>query len=168
MQIGFESSALVNTGDVLLKLDTVSEDAQLASAKAAAVLAKADLARVRTLDKRKLVSREAVDSAEAQVKETVAQVGNIRALIAKKAIRAPFSGRLGLRLVNLGQILGEDDPIVSLQTLDPIYVDFSIPQQEIRRLGQGMEVRVSTDVAVNPEVDPVTRNVRVRALVANL
>lgn len=176
--IGFESGAMVNAGDELLRMETASEDAQLASAEAAAALAKADLARVRALAKRELASRDAVDSAEAQVKETVAQVGNMRALIAKKTIRAPFAGRLGLRLVNLGQVLREGDAIVSLQTLNPIHVDFSIPQQLIGRLQQGMEVRVSSDtaqgetfhgriIAVNPEVDPVTRSVRVRALVSN-
>ena len=177
-RIAFESGAAVNAGDVLLQLDTASEEAQLASAEAAAALAKADLARVRKLDQRNLASQEAMDSADAKVKETVAQVGNMRALIARKTVSAPFAGRLGLRLVNLGQILGEGDPIVSLQTLDPIHVDFSVPQQQIQRLKQGMRVRVTADaspgeifsgeiIAVNPEVDSVTRNVRVRAVVAN-
>ncbi len=177
-RIGFQSGAAVESDDVLLKFDTASEDAQLASAEATAALAKADLARVRELGKRQLASQDAVDSAEAKVKETVAQVGNIGALIAKKTVRAPFSGRLGLRLVNLGQILGEGDPIVSLQTLDPIHVDFSVPQQQILRLRKGMKVRVTVDaapgetfsgeiIAVNPEVETATRNVRVRAQVDN-
>lgn len=177
-QIDLESGAAVKAGDILLRLDTASEEALLASAEAAAALAKADLARARALGRRKLASQETVDSAEAKVKETVAQVGNVQALIAKKTIRAPFSGRLGLRLVNIGQVLQEGDAIVSLQTLNPIYADFSLPQQQIGRLRQGMEVRVTADaapkeifpgkiVAVNPEVDSATRNVRVRALVAN-
>lgn len=177
-RIAFESGAEVKAGDVLLELDTSSEEAQLASAEAAAVLARADLARVRKLGKRELASEDAVDRAEAQVKETVAQVGVIRALIAKKTVRAPFAGRLGLRLVNLGQILSEGDAIVPLQTLDPMHVDFSVPQRQIGRLRPGMQVRVSADaapdetfrgqvIAVNPEVDTVTRNVRVRAQVAN-
>jgi membrane fusion protein (multidrug efflux system) len=177
-QIDFESGDSVNVGAVLVRLDTASEDAQLASAEAAAALAEADLKRVRALGKRELASQDALDSALAQVKETAAQVRNIRALIAKKTIRAPFSGRLGLRRVNLGQVLREGDPIVSLQTLHPIHVDFSVPQQELRRLRRGMEVRVAADaapgetfrgevLAVSPEVDPVTRSVRVRALVAN-
>jgi membrane fusion protein (multidrug efflux system) len=177
-QIGFRSGAAVDAGDILLRMDTASEDAQLASAEAAAALAQADLARVRKLAKRELAARDALDSAEAKVKETVAQVGNVRALIAKKTIRAPFTGRLGLRLVNIGQIMREGDPIVSLHTLDPIYVDFSIPQQELRHLEQGVKVRVTSDaapgdtfageiIAVNPEVDSITRSVRARALVAN-
>ena len=177
-RIDFESGAAVKAGDVLLQLDTSTENAQLASARAAAALARADLKRMRELSAKKMVSREAVDTADAKLKETAAQVGNMEAVIAKKTVRAPFSGRLGLRLVNLGQILSEGDAIVSLQTLHPIHVDFSVPQQEIRRLKQGMTVRVTADaapgetfkgeiIAVSPEVDPATRNVRVRALVAN-
>ncbi len=177
-QIGFESGATVKAGDVLVQLDRASEDARLASARASAALAQAGLARARELSNRKMASQEAVDSAEARVKESTAEVGNMLALIAKKTIRAPFSGRLGLRMVNLGQILREGDPIVSLQTLDPIHVDFSVPQQQIRRLKPGMAVRVRADtapgetlageiVAVSPEVDAATRNVRVRARVAN-
>ena len=177
-RIAFESGALVDAGDVLLRMDTASEDAQLASAEAAASLAKADLARVHELGTRDLASKDAVDRAESLVKETVAQVGVIRALIAKKTVRAPFAGRLGLRLVNLGQILSEGDPIVALQTLDPVYVDFSVPQRQLVHLGTGMKVRVTADaapdrtfhgkiIAVSPEVDSATRNVRVRALVGN-
>ena len=177
-RIGFESGAAVKAGDVLLELDTSTENAQLAAARASAALARADLKRMRELSAKKMVSREAVDTADAKLKETAAQVGNMEAVIARKTVRAPFSGRLGLRLVNLGQILSEGDAIVSLQTLHPIHVDFSVPQQEIRRLKQGMAVRVTADaapgetfkgeiIAVSPEVDPATRNVRVRALVAN-
>jgi membrane fusion protein (multidrug efflux system) len=177
-QIGFESGGAVAAGDVLLRLDTASEEAQLASAESAAALARADVTRVRELGKRNLASDDEVDRAEAQEKETVAQVGVIRALIAKKTVRAPFDGRLGLRRVNLGQILSEGDQIVALQTLDPVYVDFSVPQGQLARLGEGMAVRVSSDaasgetfhgkiIAVSPEVDAGTRNVRVRARVAN-
>jgi membrane fusion protein (multidrug efflux system) len=133
---------------------------------------------VRKLGKRDLASDDAVDRAEALLKETVAQVGVIQAQIAKKTVRAPFAGQLGLRLVNLGQILSDGDPIVPLQTLDPVHVDFSVPQQHLGRLAVGMLVRTRVDgdadaalngriLAINPQVDPVTRNVRVRALVAN-
>lgn len=177
-RIGFESGSEVEAGDVLLELDTSSEQAQLAAAQAAAALAKADLARVRKLGKRDLASVDAVDRAEAQVKETVAKVGVVRAQIAKKTVRAPFAGRLGLRLVNLGQILSEGDPVVTLQTADPVYVDFSVPQNQLARIGEGMKVRARSDaapgetfpgkiIALNPEVDARTRNVRVRAQVAN-
>lgn len=177
-EIAFESGASVEEGDVLLRLNTASEVAQLASAEAAASLAKAALERVGKLGKQDLASEDAVDRAEAEVKEAVAQVGVIRALIAKKTVRAPFSGRLGLRQVNLGQILQEGDPIVVLQTRGPVYVDFSVPQLQIMRLGQNMPVRVTADtapgetfegriMAISPEVDAATRSVRVRALVKN-
>jgi len=177
-RIAFESGSVVNKGDVLIQLDTASEDAQLASAEATAALAKASLARVKKLNKQNLTSQDALETAEAKVKETVAQANNVRALIAKKTIQAPFSGRLGLRQVNLGQILSEGDAIVSLQTLDPIYVDFSVPQQELSRLEPDLEVQVTVDaapddtfigkiIATNPDVDLATRSVRVRAKVAN-
>jgi len=177
-KINFQSGSIVKAGDVLIRLDTASEDAQLASAKASAALAEANLTRVRKLDKQKLASQDALDSAEAKVKETVAQAHNVRAIIAKKTIRAPFSGRLGLRQINLGQILREGDAIVPLHTLDPIYVDFSVPQKELQRLSPNLEVRVTVDaapndtfsgkiLATNPNVDPTTRSVRVRAKITN-
>ena len=177
-RIAFESGSLVDMGAVLIQLDTASEDAQLASAEATAALAKASLSRVKKLNKQNLTSQDALETAEAKVKETVAQANNVRALIAKKTIQAPFSGRLGLRQVNLGQILREGDAIVSLQTLDPIYVDFSVPQKELSRLEPGLEVQVNVDaapddtftgkiIATNPDVDLATRSVRVRAKVAN-
>ena len=177
-QINFKSGSMVNTGDALLQLDTSSEDAQLASAEATAALAKASLTRERKLNKQNLTSQDALESAEAEVKETIAQAHNIRAIVAKKTIKAPFSGRLGLRLVNIGQILSKGDAIVPLHTLDPIYVDFSIPQKTLLRLNPGLEVRVSVDAApdtafigtifaTNPDVDLATRSVRVRAKIAN-
>ena len=177
-KINFQSGSMVKTGEVLIQLDTASEDAQLASAKATSALAKASLSRVRKLSKQNLTSQDALESAEAKVKETVAQAHNVRASIAKKTIRAPFSGRLGLRQVNLGQILREGDAIVSLHTLDPIYVDFSISQKALLRLKPDLEVRVTVDaapdvtfigkiLASNPEVDLATRSVRVRAKISN-
>lgn len=177
-EISFESGTQINAGDVLLQMDTATEDAQLASALAAAALARTERARIHKLIKRNVTSADELDQAEAQVKETAAQVGVIRAAIAKKTVRAPFAGHLGLRQVNLGEILKEGTAIVSLQNLDPVHVDFSLPQRELARLTPNMKVRVASDVApgeifegkliaVNPEVDPVTRNVRVRALVAN-
>ena len=177
-RIAFESGSFVKMGDVLIQLDTASEDAQLASAQATAALAKASLSRVKKLNKQNLTSQDALESAQAKVKETVAQTNNVRALIAKKTIKAPFTGRLGLRQVNLGEILREGDAIVSLQTLDPILVDFSVPQKALSRLESGLEVQITVDaapdntfigkiIASNPDVDLATRSVRVRAKVAN-
>ena len=177
-EIGFESGSMVKKGDVLIKLDTANEYAQLASAEASSALAKSILKRARKLSKQKLTSQDALDSAEAKLKESTAQVKIVRALIGKKTIRAPFSGRLGLRQINLGQILREGDAIVSLQTLDPIYVDFSIQQQSLLRLQPGLEVRVTVDaapgnifignlLASNSVIDDATRSIRVRAKIAN-
>lgn len=177
-RIAFQSGDTVNAGDVLVELDSSREQADLAAAEAAADLARIGLTRVRKLSKQKLASQDELDSARAGVKEANARAQSVRALIAKKTIRAPFSGRLGLRLVNLGQILHEGDAVVSLQTLDPIYVDFSIPQNALPRLDVGLQVRVSVDAApdtnysgsitaINPDVDIATRSIRVRATIEN-
>jgi len=142
-------------------------------------LARLTLDRTRELLADKNASKAEFDSANARYKQTTAEADNVRAIIDKKTIRAPFAGRLGLRLVNLGQILKEGDPIATLQTLDPIHVNFSVPQQLNPLLAQGLAVRVSTDAApdetftgtinaVSPEIDATTRNVRVQALISNV
>jgi len=177
-KIKFDSDDSVKEGQVLVQLDTSSENAQLASSKASASQARADLKRVRTLIDKKLVSEDAVDQAVTNVKETEAQVEVIKASLDKKTIRAAFAGRLGIRQVNQGQILSIGDPIVALQMLSRVYVDFSVPQQKMLQIARDMKVRVKSDAtpgevfngeitAVNLEVDPVTRNVQVRALVEN-
>jgi membrane fusion protein (multidrug efflux system) len=177
--IAFESGACVAAGDLLVRLDTAAEEAQLRSAEAATRLARINLDRNRDLRATRTTSQADLDTAEASFKQAAAQADNIRAIIAKKTLRAPFAGRLGLRMVNLGQIVREGDAIVTLQTVDPIYVDFSLPQQQLPVLTPGTEIRVTTDAApgevfqgeisaVNPEIDPVTRTVRVRGTIANL
>ncbi len=177
-KITFESGATVAAGDLLVQLDTSTEEAQLRAAEAGSALAKLNLDRAKELREKNTTSQADLDSSDAQAKQTDAQADNIRAVIAKKTIRAPFAGRLGLRLVNLGQILKEGDAIVSLQTLDPIYVNFSLPQQRLAELSVGGVVRVTSDAspgetmegkvtAVNPDVDAVTRNVRVQATLTN-
>ena len=177
-EILFESDATVEAGQPLLQLDTSTEESQLASVQASAALARTELARLRKLVKKKLSSQDAVDRASAEVKETVAEVGVIQTMIQKKTVRAPFSGRLGLRQVDPGQILSVGDPVVALQMLDPVYVDFSIPQQKLSLLQRGMKVRIASDAspeesfegeitAINLEVDPITRNVQVRSQVNN-
>lgn len=176
--IKFDSDDNVKEGQVLVQLDTGSENAQLSSNKASAAQARADLKRVRTLIDKNLVSEDAVDRAATHVKETEAQVEVIKASLDKKTIRAPFTGRLGIRQVNQGQILSIGDPIVALQMLSRVYVDFSVPQQKMMQISRDMKVRVKSDAtpddifngeitAVNLEVDPVTRNVQVRAVVEN-
>jgi len=178
VEIAFKSGDRVDAGVVLIRLDTTTEAAQLRAAEAAVALARLTLDRARDLLADKNVSQAEFDSANARYKQATAEADNIRAIIEKKTIRAPFAGRLGLRLVNLGQILKEGDPIATLQTLDPIHVNFSVPQQLNPLLAQGMAVRVSTDAApdetftgtinaVSPEIDATTRNVRVQALISN-
>ena len=176
--IAFESGATVRAGELLVELDASVEQAQLRSAMASADLARLNLERARELREKKMMSQADLDSAEAQAKQASAQIDNIRAVIAKKTIRAPFAGRTGIRQVNLGQFLDNGAAIVTLQSLDPVYVDFALPQQNLAQLGAGMAVRVTTDAfpgqsfegkltAINPEVDAVTRNVRLQATLAN-
>jgi membrane fusion protein (multidrug efflux system) len=178
VRIAFEPGTKVNAGDLLVQQDTSSEEAQLRAAEAAVELAKRNLERLKKLLDRRTIARSQYDDAEAKYKEGVAQADAIRAAIAKKNIRAPFAGRLGIRLVNLGQILNEGEPIVSLQSINPIFVNFSLPQQQLARVQPGLTVRVTSDAlpdqviegkitAINPEVDAVTRNIRIQATVAN-
>jgi membrane fusion protein, multidrug efflux system len=178
VRIAFEPGTKVNAGDLLVQQDTSSEEAQLRAAEAAVELAKRNLERLKKLLDRRTIARSQYDDAEAKYKGGVAQADAIRAAIAKKNIRAPFAGRLGIRLVNLGQILNEGEPIVSLQSINPIFVNFSLPQQQLARVQPGLTVRVRSDAlpdrviegkitAINPEVDAVTRNIRIQATVAN-
>ena len=178
VKIAFESGSTVAAGDLLVELDTSTEEAQLHAAEAAAALAKLNYNRGKELLEKNTMAQSELDAADAQAKQAEAQLEGIRAAIAKKNIKAPFAGRLGLRLVNLGQNLKEGDAIASLQTLDPIYVDFSLPQQRLAELTVGGIVRVTSDAvpgetlegkvtAMNPDVDAATRNVRVQATLTN-
>jgi membrane fusion protein (multidrug efflux system) len=177
-EIAFESGDQVEAGAVLVRLDTSAEKAQLRSAEAAAKLARINLNRNRNLRKNKTVSQADLDTAEANFKQATAQVDNVRAAIAKKTISAPFAGRLGIRQVNLGQIVEQGTEIVTLQTIDPIYADFSLPQQRFSVLAADTEVRITTDaapdktfsgkiIAISPEIDQATRSIRIRATLSN-
>ena len=176
--IAFKPGEMVRTGDLLVQQDISSETAQLRASEATVALAKLTLERTRKLLKEKTVSQSQYDNADAQYKEAAAQLDTIRSAISKKTIRAPFAGRLGIRLINQGQILNEGDAIVSLQSLDPIFVNFSLPQQQLAQVRTGLSVRVTTDVlpgrvvegkitAINPAVDAATRNIRMQATAAN-
>jgi membrane fusion protein (multidrug efflux system) len=175
-RIAFESGQRVAAGMTLVELDTRQERAQLASAEAQRDLAQTDFARAETLLEQKLISQSEFDQAQARFKQANAAVAEIEALIARKTIRAPFAGRSGIRMVNLGQYVQGGDPIVPLQSEAPIYVDFSVPQREAARLRSGAVVHALGDTgviatgrvsAVNPVVDEATRNVRVRATFGN-
>jgi membrane fusion protein (multidrug efflux system) len=168
----------VKRGDLLIRQDTSVEEAQLPGAEAQVTLTQSVLARDVEMLKEKIISQADYDAAVAGHRQAMAQAETLRATIAKKTIRAPFGGRLGVRQVNLGQTLREGDPIVTLQSLDPIYVNFTLPQQELSRLRVGLPVRVTSDAlpgrgidgritTVNPLVDAETRNVQLQATVAN-
>ena len=178
VNIAFKPGAMVQTGDLLVQQDISSETALLRASEAAVSLAKMTLERIRKLLTEKTVSQSQYDNADAQYKQAAAQLDTVRAAIAKKTIRAPFAGRIGIRLVNLGQILNEGEAIVSLQSLDPIFVNFFLPQQQLAQVQAGLTVRVTTDAlpgkiiegkitAINPAVDTATRNIRVQATVTN-
>ena len=178
VKIAFEPGAKVKRGDLLIRQDTSVEEAQLPGAEAQVTLTESVLARDVEMLKDKIISQADYDAAVAGHRQAMAQVEILRATIAKKTVHAPFGGRLGVRQVNLGQILREGDPIVTLQSLDPIYVNFTLPQQELSRLRVGLPVRVASDAfpglaidgritTVNPLVDAETRNVQLQATVAN-
>jgi len=178
VRITFEPGSMVAAGDILVSQDTTSEAAQLRAAEASLTLAKIERDRKKILLSKNTISQSEYDNADAQYKEAGAQADNIRSVIRKKNIRAPFSGRLGIRLINLGQNLKEGEAIVSLQTIDPIFVNFSLPQQQLAQIQPGLTVRVTTDAfpgqvieghitAINPQVDTATRNVQLQATVAN-
>jgi len=178
VSINFESGANVAVGDLLVQLDVSTESAQLRAAESVADLAKINLGRARELREKGTNASSDLDAAEAQAKQAAAAADNLRAVIAKKSIRAPFTGRLGIRLVQLGQILRDGESIVTLQTVDPIYTNFALPQQFLASLKVGENVRLTTDAspgetfpgkitAIAPEIDAVTRNIRIQATFAN-
>ena len=177
-EISFESGAMVAKDAVLVRLDTSSEEAQLRAVEAQVALSKLNVERLRQLLSAKTISQAELDTAEATLKEQQANADTIRATIAKKTIRAPFAGQLGIRKVNLGQFLDVGKSIASLQALEPMHVDFSLPQQSFSQLKLGLKVKLSADAfgsntfegtitAVNPEFDEVTRSVRVRSTFEN-
>ncbi len=176
-RIAFESGASVREGDLLVQLDTRQEQAQLAAVDATRDLARLNFERMRGLVDEGAITRAEYDQAAAQEKETAAKVEEIRATIARKTIHAPFSGILGLRQVNLGQYLSPGDAVVPLQSLDPIYVNFGVPQQDSGQVGIGRNVRITIEdrriefvghvTAINSVVDEATRNIQVQATLAN-
>jgi membrane fusion protein, multidrug efflux system len=177
-KINFDSGQAVHEGDILVELDTREERAQLASLEAQRDLAKVNFGRMEQLVKDGVISRLEYDQATAQQKQTEANVGQIRATIERKTIRAPFSGTLGIRKINLGQYLSAGNPVVQLQALNPIYVNFGLPQQALGQVRVGRSLRVTSEdlpskvftgkvTALDSVVDQTTRNVQVQATLAN-
>lgn len=177
-EITFQNGGIAKKGDVLMKLDTSAEGAQLKTAIADLELARRDLERSRDLAARKVTSKAELDAAESKFKQKEGTVDNMRAMMTKKEVRAPFDGQLGIRQVNIGQTINAGQPVVALTALDPVYVDFALPQQEMAKLAAGFDVRVHSDAmpgrefkgkltAINSMVDPITRNVTLQATLEN-
>jgi len=177
-KVAFDSGKAVREGDLLVELGTRQEQAQLAAAEARRELARLSLERIQGLLERGVSSQAELDAATAEYDQAQANAGEIHATIKRKTILAPFSGILGIRQVNLGQYLTGGDPVVSLQSLDPIYVNFSVPQQQLASMRVGGGVQVSADeapeagltgkiTALDSIIDSSTRNVQVQATFGN-
>jgi len=177
-KLAFTSGTVVKAGDLLVHLNTDQEQAQLEQAQAQLTLAQLTLNRDRDLLAKRTISQQEYDTAEATYRQNQATVDQFRALIARKTLRAPFDGVVGIRQVNLGQYLNTGDAVVTLQSFDPIYVNFTLPQQDLSKLAVGQQVDVRLDAyvdaifpgqinAVNSMVDQATRNVQVQATLQN-
>src|SRR5438477_7504410 len=173
-EIGFQNGTLAKKGDLLVKLDASQEEALLRSAEAEVELARTDLERTRDLASKKVVSNSDLDAAQSKFRRLTAVVDQMQSNIRKKAIVAPFDGQLGIRQVNIGQMINSGQPVVPLQSLDPVFADFALPQQYFSKLSQGLEICVTTDAmpgrvfkckltAVNLMADVVSRYVMVQA-----
>ncbi len=177
-QIAFQSGADVAKGDLLVKLDCQQEEAQLRSAEARRDLAKLNLDRQRELVASGAISKSDFDATETEYRQAVAAVDEARALIARKNIVAPFAGRLGIRQVDLGQYLNVGAPVVQLESIDPIHVEFAVPQQNLDQIAVGKAIRIRAAglgneeftgeiTAVDARLDEATRNIRVQGTVHN-
>ena len=176
--IEFDAGQPVSAGTVLVRLNTANEAATLKALDASARLARVQADRWQELGKQQLVSKDEVQQRLTAAATAQAQADAQRALIAQKTIRAPFAGILGIRKINLGQFVSPGDAIVSLQQLDPIYVNFALPGQMIGKMVEGTAVHATLDslpgqsfdglvTAVDPQVDPDTRNFQVQATLRN-
>jgi membrane fusion protein, multidrug efflux system len=177
-EINFQNGAEAKKGEVLMKLDASQEEALLRSAEAEAQLAKTDLERARDLAIKKVVSSAELDSAQSKFRRLNAVVDQMRSNIGKKSLIAPFDGQLGIRQVNVGQMINAGQQVVALTALNPVYVDFALPEQYLAKLAKDLEVTVRADAfpdrqfkgkltAINSMVDPVTRNVSLQATLEN-
>jgi membrane fusion protein (multidrug efflux system) len=176
-KINFESGQHVKEGDLLVQLDVTQEDAQLKSALAQQKLAALNLQRQKNLLTNRVSSQADFDAAQAQYDQTTAAVLEAQSRVSKKTIKAPFTGVLGIRMVNLGQYLQSGAQVAPLQSLDPIYVNFWVPQQNLAQVGAGQPVKIRAEGqpepfegkinAVDSVVDEATRNIRVQATIPN-
>jgi membrane fusion protein, multidrug efflux system len=176
--IHFKSGDEVRTGQLLAQLNADSDVALLRSLEAAADLADTVYARDKELFAAEVLSKAQVDTDAGDLKSKRAQVAQQLAVVQKKTIRAPFAGKLGISTVNPGQYMNPADKLVTLQTIDPIYVDFNVPQQQLPQLSVGQKVTLTADAApgqtfigkinaISPRIDPATRNVMIEATLPN-
>ncbi len=176
--VHFESGQQVQQGDLLLELDSTAEQAQLQALQASRELAEINLRRDRQQLQISAISQAQLDAAESELKSRRAQEAQQQAIIDKKQIRAPFSGRLGISQVEVGQLLNPGEMVVSLQNMERLYVDFNLPQQHLAEIrpGQRIELQANIDTAmtvsgqihaINAEVDRETRNVQVEGIIDN-
>ncbi|HEX9297256.1 MAG TPA: efflux RND transporter periplasmic adaptor subunit [Polyangiaceae bacterium] len=176
--IRFESGAVVKQGQILVELDSKAERAQLASIEARKELATSNVGRTRALVAEKAIAQAQLDTDESALKTSSAELKALRAQIDKKVVRAPFSGRLGIRQVNVGQYLNPGTTLTELEATDTVFVDFTVPQQQLETVSVGMSVEVTieglagvsaqgTVAAINPTVDATTRTLKLRASVPN-
>ena len=177
-EVDFQNGGVAKKGEVLMRLDVSQEQALLRSAEAEAELARSDLERSRDLAVKKVISKAEIDASESKFNRLNAVVDQMRSSIAKKTIIAPFDGQLGIRQVNVGQMINSGQQVVQLTALDKVYVDFALPQQTLPQLATGYEAHVHADAlpghefkgqvtAINSMVDAVTRNVGVQATLEN-
>lgn len=178
VKIMVESGTAVKAGDPLVEIDTSVETAQLTAAEARAELARINIDRAKDLLNNKTLAKSEFDTIEATSKQSIAEVDALKAQIDKKTVRAPFDGRIGIRLVNVGQYISKGRALMPLQNLDPIFVNFNVPQRQLGDLKIGQTISISVDAfpgkafegkvsAINSEVDASTRNISVQATLAN-
>ena len=177
-KIRFESGQIAREGQVLVELDAGVERAQLASADARRELAGRTAQRSKILADGNVISRSQLDEVDAQLKTATTDTAALRAAVDRKVIRAPFRGRLGIRAVNVGQYLTPGTTVTTLDAMGGTFADFTLPQEELATVKVGMPVRVTiegtkkplegTISAVDPTIDPTTRNVKLRAAIPDL
>lgn len=178
VKLQFESGSFVKKGTPLLQQDISVEEAELKSIEAQWKLAEITLQRIGTLLKEQASTQAEFDDAQSKMQQISAQYESLKSSIERKTIRAPFQGRLGIRSIQIGQYLTPGTPIVSLQALDPIYVDFTLPQVDLDQIKVGQSIEVSIDTfpnkkfkgsitAIEPQIDPLTRNIKIQGTLSN-
>ena len=177
-KINFESGQAISKGSILVELDSSVEEGTLRGAIALAEQARKSLSRAESLRAQNANSISDLEAAQAKAREAQAAVDTLQSTVERRKVIAPFDGRLGIRMVNLGQYVAPGDAIVPLHKMDPLYVNFSLPQQEVQSLATEQQVHLHIEAfsdksfdgkitAIDPQIDPKTRNVNVQATVAN-